>query len=300
MNGIICINKPKGFTSFDVIAKLRGIMKIRKMGHAGTLDPMATGVLPVFVGNATRACDIMPDSTKRYTATFRLGCTTDTLDITGEVLTECKSNIDRNTLENVLEDFRGDIMQIPPMYSAVSINGKRLYDLARKGETVERPPRSITINSLELIEFDEATQTGVIDVDCSKGTYIRSLVSDIGEKLGCGGVLTELVRTRAGIFTLDKAVTIEQMQQIANSDGDFTKLLLLVEAVFESLPEIRLNEFQTRLFLNGVKLDLKRVKYKKADESHRVYSAEGKFLGLATTESETQQLRIAKMFYERA
>ena len=177
MNGIVCENKPRGFTSFDVIAKLRGIMKIRRLGHGGTLDPMATGVLPVFVGTATKACDIMPDNTKSYRAGFKLGQVTDTQDITGEVLTSSDMAVSRDTLEAVIPEFVGDIMQLPPMYSAVQVNGQRLYDLARQGVEVERTPRQIHVDRLELVEYDEESREGVLEIYCGKGTYIRTIIN---------------------------------------------------------------------------------------------------------------------------
>ena len=173
MNGIICVNKPQDFTSFDVIAKLRGIMKIRRLGHGGTLDPMATGVLPVFVGTATKACDIMPDNTKSYRAGFKLGQVTDTQDITGEVLTSSDMAVNRDTLEAVIPEFVGDIMQLPPMYSAVQVNGQRLYDLARQGVEVERTPRQIHVDCLELVEYNEESREGVLEIYCGKGTCIK-------------------------------------------------------------------------------------------------------------------------------
>ncbi|MCM1480872.1 MAG: tRNA pseudouridine(55) synthase TruB, partial [Muribaculaceae bacterium] len=185
--GVICVNKPAGFTSFDVIAKMRGILKMKRLGHGGTLDPMATGVLPVFAGRAAKACDILPDSGKTYEAGFRFGVTTDTQDVTGTVTKERKADVTAEQLETVLENFRGEIMQIPPMYSAVSVGGKRLYDLARKGIEVERTARPVTIYTLELLEFNEGGQCGVLKISCSKGTYVRTLINDIGEALGSGG-----------------------------------------------------------------------------------------------------------------
>ena len=202
MNGILCINKPQGFTSFDVAAKLRGMLKTKKIGHAGTLDPMATGVLPVFVGNATKACDIMPDSSKAYRASFRLGEQSDTQDSTGTILKTAEVNCTAADIEALLPKFRGEIMQIPPMYSAVSVNGKRLYELARQGIEVERESRNVTIYSLELLNFDEETQSGTLKVACSKGTYIRTLCEDIGNYLGTGGTLgTELFSRLVGIIS---------------------------------------------------------------------------------------------------
>lgn len=294
MNGIICVNKPEGFTSFDVIAKLRGIMKIRRLGHGGTLDPMAVGVLPVFVGTATKACDIMPDNTKSYRAGFRLGQITDTQDITGEVLASSDMPVSRDAIEAVIPDFVGDIMQLPPMYSAVQINGQRLYDLARQGVEVERTPRQIHIDCLELVEYDENTREGTLEIYCGKGTYIRTIINDIGEKLGSGGIMTSLVRTSSGGFTLDECYTMEEIQQAADEDR-LEELILPIERVFATLPRLRLNEVQTRMYKNGVKLDISRVHHIKPDkELYAVYGFDGGFIGTAFADHENGILRVAK------
>ncbi|MEG1943594.1 MAG: tRNA pseudouridine(55) synthase TruB [Angelakisella sp.] len=202
-SGIICVDKPKDFTSFDVVAKARGITGCRKMGHGGTLDPMATGVLPLFLGRATKVMDIMPGEDKRYTASFRLGLTTDTQDITGTVLEESSMAITPAALENALLPLRGEISQLPPMYSAVQVGGRRLYDLARAGKEIDRPCRTVSIYTLELVSYDEATRQGVLDIACSKGTYVRTIIHDIGTALGCGGVLTALRRTETLGYKLD-------------------------------------------------------------------------------------------------
>ncbi len=294
MNGIICVNKPQGFTSFDVIAKLRGIMKIRRLGHGGTLDPMATGVLPVFVGTATKACDIMPDNTKSYRAGFKLGQVTDTQDITGEVVTSSDMPVSRDALKAVIPDFVGDIMQLPPMYSAVQVNGQRLYDLARQGVEVERTPRQIHVDRLILTEYDENTREGVLEIFCGKGTYIRTIINDIGEKLGCGGIMTSLVRTSSGGFTLDECYTMEEIQQAAD-ENRLEELILPIERVFSSLPKLRLNEVQTRMYKNGVKLDISRVHHIKTDtELYSVYGFDGGFIGTAFADHENGILRVAK------
>lgn len=294
MNGIICVNKPQGFTSFDVIAKLRGIMKIRRLGHGGTLDPMATGVLPVFVGTATKACDIMPDNTKSYRAGFKLGQATDTQDITGEVLTSTDMAVTRETLEGVMPSFVGDIMQLPPMYSAVQVNGQRLYDLARQGVEVERTPRQIHVDRLELTGYIEETREGVLEIYCGKGTYIRTIINDIGEKLGCGGIMTSLVRTSSGGFTLEDCFTMEEIQQAAD-ENRLEELILPIERVFETLPKLRLNEVQTRMYKNGVKLDISRVHRIKADaDTYSVYGYDGGFIGTAFADHENGILRVAK------
>ena len=197
MNGILIIDKPQDFTSFDVIAIVRGCMHERKTGHTGTLDPMATGVLPILLGSATKAQELLPDTDKEYIAEFRLGMTTDTLDITGKTLSTSDAEVTREQLEEVLPKFRGDIMQKPPMYSAVYKDGVRLYELARKGIEVEREERPANVSLLELTHFDEAAQSGSLKISCSKGTYIRVICDDIGRLLGCGCVMTSLRRTRA-------------------------------------------------------------------------------------------------------
>jgi tRNA pseudouridine55 synthase len=296
MNGILCVNKPEGWTSFDVVAKVRGIAHTRKVGHAGTLDPMATGVLPLFLGIATKACDVMPGEDKAYRATFRLGMTTTTQDRTGEVLTQTASAVTEEQLRAALLSFCGEIEQIPPMYSAVQVNGRRLYDLARAGREVERKPRKVTIYALSLLSFDEEHQTGVLDVRCSKGTYIRTLCHDLGATLGVGATLTALERYEAGNFSLSDCYTIEELQQF-EEQGILEEKVLPVEQVFLQLPKIRLNAVQSVKFQNGVKLDLNRVRYKKVDGLHRVFDADNHFLGLATLNLQTMELVIAKMFY---
>ena len=258
--GIICVNKPSGFTSFDVIAKMRGILKMKRLGHAGTLDPMATGVLPVFAGRAAKACDILPDHDKTYRAGFRLGVSTDTQDSTGTVLSESGTAVPRDRLLSVLESFRGSIEQIPPMYSAVSVNGKRLYELAREGKTVERPARTVTVYSLELLNYDEESRSGTLEVSCSKGTYIRTLINDIGDALACGGIMTSLVRTHACGFSLEDCVTLEQLQKAAENGGDFLPFIKPIEDVFADFPALHLKGAQERMYRNGVKLDLDRIR----------------------------------------
>lgn len=296
--GILCINKPSGFTSFDVIAKLRGILKIKRLGHAGTLDPMATGVLPVFVGKATKACDILPDHNKCYEAGFKLGLTTDTQDITGKVLAEHNvTQITRQDIENILTAFRGNIMQIPPMYSAVSVNGKRLYDLARQGIEVEREARPITVYTLELVSYDEKTMTGTMKISCSKGTYIRTLINDIGDALDCGGIMTSLTRTIACGFHLDDCTTFEKLQALKDSESEnyLDKLLYPIEKVFSDCPEIRLYDAQERMYRNGVKLDSDRVKILNKAERYRVYGSDI-FIGTAYIDDTKNELRAEKNF----
>lgn len=289
------IDKPSGFTSFDVIAKLRGIAKTRKIGHSGTLDPMATGVLPLFFGGATKACDSLPCQDKRYRAQFRLGLTTDTQDITGTVQSESPVHVTAAEVEQVLAGFRGEIWQLPPMYSAVQVNGRRLYDIAREGGTVEREKRKITIYEANLLEVDEREHRYVLDVSCSKGTYIRTLCHDIGEALGCGAVLTALCRTEACGFHLCDCITLEQAQQEADADR-LHERLQPVESAFAALPRVVLDSRRTKLFRDGVRLDLARNKLPKLDGGYTVFSEGGQFLGLAHNNYETNELNADKLF----
>lgn len=293
LNGILCIDKPQDFTSFDVVAKMRGIAKTKKIGHAGTLDPMATGVLPLFFGRATKACDLLPRQDKAYRASFRLGQTTDTQDCTGTLLETRPVKAGKKEVEEALAAFRGEIQQIPPMYSAIKMDGKRLYELARQGIQVERKPRPVTIHQLELTGAEKSSHTYTIEVHCSKGTYIRSLVADIGEALGCGAVMTALRRTMAAGFTLESCITLEQAQELAG-EGDLEQQLLPVERGFESLPKVFLSAGQTRLFRNGVRLDLDRISCPISEGQTAVYGPESQFLGLASpTEG---QLKLVKLF----
>ena len=229
-NGILIIDKPTDWTSHDVVAKLRGILHEKRIGHAGTLDPMATGVLPVFVGRATRAVEFAAEREKEYLAGLRLGQVTDTQDVTGSTLSTAPVSVTREDVEKILAQFRGDIRQIPPMYSAIKIAGKKLYELARRGQEVERQPRPITIYELELLDQLSPTDY-TLRVKCSKGTYVRTLCHDIGQALGCGGTLFSLRRTRSAGFALDQAVTLEQVCAAAER-GEAEKLLLQQPAVW--------------------------------------------------------------------
>lgn len=293
LNGIICINKPEGFTSFDVIAKLRGILKMKKLGHSGTLDPMATGVLPVFCGNSTRAISILPDTDKSYLAGFKLGVVTDTEDITGKILEENPFSVNGEELENAAAAFRGNIKQTPPMYSAVSVGGKRLYDLARKGIEVERPSREITVTAFEIREYDEKAGEGKILIRCSKGTYVRTLIHDMGQKLGCGAVMTSLVRTKANGFLLEDCFTLEELEKLRD-ENSLETAVRSTEKVFENLPVLTLNEKKTQMYKNGVKLRLCELEGFDGKEKYRIYSSEKAFLGIAQADAENGVLRVLK------
>lgn len=298
MNGVLIINKPKDFTSFDVVAVVRKLSRQKKIGHTGTLDPMATGVLPMLLGNATKAQPLLPDGNKEYIADFKLGITTDTLDITGTVLTQNTVNVTEQQLLTVMENYNGDIMQLPPMYSAVQKNGQRLYDLARKGIEVERDLRPITIYKLQLLEYNKETATGKLIVACSKGTYIRSLIDDIGRDLKCGGVLTALNRTQACGYSIDNAITLEQVKALAEN-GSLETSLLPTESIFYQFQELYVTAPQSIRFANGGELDIKRTSLNgKADNNQivRVKSPEKQFLGLGIVDIEQELLKIHKIF----
>ena len=294
-SGILTMYKPQGFTSFDVIAKLRGMIKIRRLGHTGTLDPMAEGVLPVLVGSAAKACDILPNETKAYAAGFRLGIATDTQDSTGTVLETHPVNVSEADILRVLPQFQGEIQQIPPMYSAVQIDGKRLYDLAREGKVIDRPARPVTVYDMQLTSYDAAAGTGTMEITCGKGTYVRTLLHDMGQVLGCGCCMTALTRTAACGLTLADCHTFEQVEQ-AMAAGGIEPLLIPTEKLFEELPALRLNETQTRMYRNGVKLDLKRLLNVTDAVRYRVYAADAKFIGLAEADFPQGLLRVFKNF----
>ncbi len=275
-NGIIIIDKPAGWTSMDVCAKLRGILGERRIGHAGTLDPMATGVLPVFVGSATRAVEFAEKGDKEYLAGLRLGLVTNTQDITGEILEERPVSVTRPELTALLERFTGDILQIPPMYSAIKRNGKKLYELARKGVEVERAPRPVTIHELELLGWPDAGEDFSLRVRCSKGTYIRTLCHDIGQALGCGGCMSSLRRTMAAGFTLDQAVTLEQVQERGAA------ALMPADSLFARYPAYTLPLPRLeRLCRNGNPVPVRDL----GDGTYRVYGENGQFLCVSRCEN---------------
>lgn len=287
-NGIIVIDKPQDWTSMDVCAKLRGLFHEKRIGHAGTLDPMATGVLPVFVGRATRAVEFASEGDKEYLAGLRLGTVTDTQDTSGRVLEEHPVAVTREELEGALAPFRGEIQQLPPMYSAIKINGKKLYELARKGREVERKPRTITIHALE-VEGQESATDFLIRVRCSKGTYVRTLCHDIGQTLGCGGTMYSLRRTVAAGFSLEDALPLEQVLQAE----DPAALLLGVDAYFAGRPMLLLKAPAAKKVRNGMTLVLPDPP--PAGE-YRVYSESGEFLALSRVSQ--GKLMTIKSFFQ--
>lgn len=293
--GILLVNKPAGFTSFDVIAKLRGILKMKKLGHAGTLDPMATGVLPVFAGKATAACDILPINEKSYTATFTLGKVYDTQDCTGSIVAEYDKRVTLEDVKKAAEGFVGDIMQIPPMYSAVSIGGKRLYELAREGKEVERKPRPMKIERFEIEEFDEATQSGKVLISCSKGTYIRTLIHDMGMALQTGGYMTSLVRNSSSGFELCDCKTLDEIQRLADN-GEIKNAFIPIENAFSCYRKITISPSQAKMYRNGVRLSLKKLGVTE-NETYNVFS-DDEFLGLARCDFEKDELVSVKNFYK--
>lgn len=297
MNGIICVYKEKGYTSFDVVAIMRRICGTKKIGHGGTLDPMAEGVLPIFVGNATKAVDFCPDSTKEYKAGFRFGITTDTQDITGKVLTQNDEYVSRNKMYIIESKFTGNIMQTPPMYSAVQVGGKRLYDLAREGIEVEREARPITIYKLNIDSYDN--NQGIMTVRCSKGTYIRTLIHDIGQELGVGAVMTGLQRTKSGVFTLKDCHTLDELKALAEKGSEnIEKLLMPISKLYEETPKAFLDEIQTRMFKNGITLDANRVKFERIyGGEYGIVSNDGKLLALGHISPE-HDLAVNQRFKE--
>ena len=273
-NGVLIIDKPQDWTSMDVCAKIRGILHERRVGHGGTLDPMATGVLPVFVGRATRAVEFATEGKKEYITALKLGVITNTQDTTGQVLETRPVQVDRTALEGALASFRGDISQIPPMYSAIKRAGKKLYELARAGKEVERPPRPVTIYALEVLDqapagFPQEENTWYLKVRCSKGTYIRTLCHDIGQALGCGGSLSALRRTEAAGFTLDRAVTLEELQ----ASPDPAALLAPVDGCFGEYPAVTIGAGALKKAKNGSPFSCKAM-----DGIWRVYGPDGDFL----------------------
>lgn len=253
MDGIINVYKEAGFTSHDVVAKLRGILHQKKIGHTGTLDPMATGVLPVCCGKATKVCELLADRDKTYQAVCRLGIVTDTQDTTGRVLEEASiGDLTREDIAEAVESFRGESMQIPPMYSALKVGGRKLYELAREGVEVERKPRPIFISDIKILQMDIEEQIFSMEVTCSKGTYIRTLCHDIGQKLGIGAAMENLVRTRVGNFQIADAMTLDVIEQLSNeSEEEFRKKIYAVDSLFVGYPKFQIVEEYAVKLANG-------------------------------------------------
>lgn len=288
MNGIILVDKPQDWTSHDVVAKLRGVLHERRIGHSGTLDPLATGLLVVFVGRATRAVDFAEADSKEYLAGLRLGVSTDTQDITGNIVAESAALPDEAALREALGRFIGDVEQIPPMYSAIKIGGKKLYELARRGESVERAPRKITVSAIDIAGRDGDDY--ILNISCSKGTYVRTLCSDIGEALGCGACMSSLRRTRAGVFSVDDAHSLADIEA-AVREGRLSDIILPVDTLFASFPKLTVSQSAAKRLKNG-----NIIKISAEDGEYKVYSDSDEFLLLGRVEC--GKLKTIKSFYE--
>lgn len=295
-SGVINIYKEAGYTSHDVVAKLRGILKQKKIGHTGTLDPQAQGVLPVCLGKGTKLCDLLADHDKEYGAVLRLGITTDTQDMEGNVLQESSVQVSEEEVRTCILSFQGEQMQVPPMYSALKVNGKKLYELAREGKVVERKARPVTFHKIEVLWMELPKVK--IRVQCSKGTYIRTLCNDIGEKLGCGGCMEELLRTRVERFALEDAVKLDEVQK-AMEEGTVDSLILPVDRIFDQYPTAKTTTQGDLLVHNGNRLFSELLQEEPEAESGyvRVYDSEDTFIGLF--EKKTDQLVPVKMFYRK-
>lgn len=289
-NGILILYKDTDWTSFDAVAKARGILSTRKVGHAGTLDPLATGVLPLFLGRATKAINMQIVKDKEYVATFKMGVRTDSGDILGTVLEQKDVAVGRNELLAEMENFRGEITQYPPMFSAVKVNGQPLYKLARQGVVIDRKPRTAIIKELELVDDDSLPENEYkVRVLCSEGTYIRTLIDDMGEKLGCGAVMTSLCRTSACGYKLDEAVSIQQLQE-ARNNGTIDELVRPTDSVFRHLPEFSLSPELAKRLVNGAK-----SRISKPDGDYRVYFR-GKFYAVVNVTD--KKMGVVKLFVE--
>ena len=295
-SGVINIYKEAGYTSHDVVAKLRGILKQKKIGHTGTLDPQAQGVLPVCLGKGTKLCDLLADHDKEYEAVLRLGITTDTQDMEGNVLQESSVQVSEEEVRTCILSFVGEQMQVPPMYSALKVNGKKLYELAREGKVVERKARPVTFHKIEVLWMELPKVK--IRVQCSKGTYIRTLCNDIGEKLGCGGCMEELLRTRVERFALEDAVKLDEVQK-AMEEGTVDSLIFPVDRIFDQYPTAKTTTQGDLLVHNGNRLFSELLQEEPEAESGyvRVYDSEDTFIGLF--EKKTDQLVPVKMFYRK-
>ncbi len=295
MTGIICLDKPCNMTSFMAVKRVSRILGVKKAGHTGTLDPMATGVLVIMLGSCTRFIELLPEHRKSYRARVKLGLTTDTLDITGEVLSESPVNVTEEQLLKVAENFKGEISQVPPMYSALKKDGERLYDLARKGIEIERESRKVTIEKLEIFNFDGVEF--LMDVTCSAGTYIRSLCDDIGKALGCGAVMTELCRTEANGFSIVDSFSLEELEYLVEK-GDEKCAVVSLENALKCYPEITVSNPQANRFRNGGELDYQRLHGNYSVGIYRVYSPDRKLLGLGEIKTEKGDLTVRRVFVD--
>jgi tRNA pseudouridine55 synthase len=298
MDGVICVDKPSGMTSFEVVALLRKLTHERKAGHAGTLDPMATGVLPVFFGEATKAIPILPNSDKRYNAGMRLGITTDTGDITGKVISTAAVNVTDEQVREAVNSFKGEINQIPPMYSALKKDGKHLYEIARQGGSIERSPRKITIYDISIIGKDKLSGDYNISVHCSKGTYIRTLCEDIGKKLGSGAAMSSLRRSFAAGFKIEESHTLDEIKSLAEQDK-LNDIILKVENVLSALPRISVTAKQAVRFRNGGELSFDRIAGVCEEGLYRIFCG-NLFIGVGQADPQKRQIKVKCHFNRNA
>lgn len=296
-SGIINVYKEKGFTSFDVVAKLRGILRTKKIGHTGTLDPDAEGVLPVCIGRATKVCDILTDKDKIYEAVMLLGVETDTQDTSGEVLKELPVNVSEKVVREAILSFVGEYAQVPPMYSALKVNGKKLYELAREGKTVERKARNVQIFSIEILEMNLPRVR--MSVHCSKGTYIRTLCHDIGQKLGSGGCMEKLLRTKVGVFELKDTLKLSEIDELAKA-GVVEEKIISVDELFEDYAKVWTKQAFDVAVHNGNRIEKRMLEEELPanTERLRVYDSEGTFIGVYEYSMERKDFKPMKMFYE--
>lgn len=291
--GIIVIHKEKGYTSHDVVAKLRGILHMKKIGHTGTLDPDATGVLPVALGKGTKLVDLLTDKEKTYEAVLHLGITTDTQDMSGTVLEEKPVNVTEEEVRQVLESFVGDQLQVPPMYSALKVNGKKLYELAREGKSVERKARPVSFYEITPLEIKLPLVK--LRVTCSKGTYIRTLCNDIGEKLGCGGCMEELLRSKVGSYSLGESHSFAEVEA-AVADGTIQDMIYPVEQVLSGYPALFADSYGDRLLQNGNPLSDNLVSPQHKEGWVRMYASDGSFTGIFQWDKGKKKYYPVKMF----
>lgn len=299
-NGVINVYKEKGYTSHDVVAKMRGILKMKKIGHTGTLDPDAEGVLPVCLGKATKLVDFITDKDKTYKAVLKLGVTTDTQDLTGKVGRTAEVTVSNQEIEAVIKSFIGQYEQLPPMFSAIKVNGKKLYELARQGKEIERKSRTVTIYDIRILQFNDEEHEVTVTVDCKKGTYIRTLLHDIGETLGCGGAMKSLIRTAVGGFYLEEALKLSRIEELLQND-QIEDYIIPVDTMLSSYPKLIVKKEYHKLIYNGNSFRREHLadaltESTSLSDQYRVYDSDDTFIGIYRYASEEECFLPVKMF----
>jgi tRNA pseudouridine55 synthase len=298
INGILNVYKEKGYTSHDVVAKMRGILKIKKIGHTGTLDPDAEGVLPVCIGKATKLVDLITDKDKTYETVLKLGITTDTQDITGTVLKTAPVNVNFHQIENIISGYVGEYDQLPPMYSAIKVDGKKLYELARQGIEIERERRKVIIHDIRILHYSEENQEVQLSVDCGKGTYIRTLLHDIGEDLGCGGTMKSLLRTAVGQFHIEDAIKLSRIEQLVK-DEMILPQIHTIDEMFQAYSKLIINPEYNKLVYNGNAFRKEHVAElipETLTNNVRVFTSQEEFIGIYKFVTEDELFKPVKMF----